>query len=144
MLIKLFLVFQVQFERLGCISIEHEHTNSVENHGNLVEPYKQRPCPVQACASEPLSRGLKVFAVHDGCDVLMTGIFPPYCLGWTLLKNALEDEEVQTPLTFIASQVSKRESSFPPICLHCVYICLLVCLTVCVGFFLCFGGTCGK
>ena len=60
----------MQFERLGCFYIEHKRITSLENHGKLVEPYKQRPSPVQACASEALSRGLKKFAVYDGGECL--------------------------------------------------------------------------
>ena len=63
----------MHFERLGCFSIEHQQINSLENQGILKGPYQQRFRPVQACASEAWSHGLKRFAVQDGGECLGDG-----------------------------------------------------------------------
>jgi len=61
-----FTFLQVFLERIGCFSVEKELINLLRNQKAPFE----RSSFVQACGSVAWSRGLRVFAVHNGSDCL--------------------------------------------------------------------------
>lgn len=62
----MFAFLQVFLERIGCFSVEKELINLLRNQKAPFE----RSNFVQACGSVAWSRGLRVFAVHNGSDCL--------------------------------------------------------------------------
>ena len=62
----MFAFLQVFLERVGCFSVEKEMINLLRNQ----EPPFERSNFVQACGSVAMSRGLRVFTVHNGSECL--------------------------------------------------------------------------
>ena len=89
-------------ERIGCFSIENEQINSLEHQDSPLEI-------VKACGSVAWSRGLKVFAVHNGNECLgdkhLPSILPRLhasngCLGGTGGQNLSDVYRLQSKKAF--------------------------------------------
>ena len=79
----------MHFKRLGCFSIEFTQRNSLEIPSSLEETYQEGFHPVQACAAKAWSRGLKLFAVHDGGRCLGGGNLSTSLRGLNISGNCL-------------------------------------------------------